>query len=207
MSLFLDAEKPLATCSSENCQDCPLKKDIVCQFNGAQLIRFFGAVFPVFIISGIGITRWNTWLLLPWIIIIVIYFGFAEIRVMCSHCPHYAEESSSLKCWANYGMPKLWKYRAGPMTPGEKFIFFLGLSFIILYPLVTVVLASQWYLLVFFFISLAGGIAVMAQTMCNHCMNFACPFNAVAPDVRRIFFERNPTVARAWQAAGKNIKE
>jgi hypothetical protein len=46
----------------------------------------------------------NGWMLIPWLILIIGYFGFVEIRVMRSHCPHYAEEGGSLKCWANYGL-------------------------------------------------------------------------------------------------------
>jgi hypothetical protein len=46
-------------------------------------------------------------------------FGLLEIRVMCSHCPHYAEAGRLLKCWANYGSPKLWAYRPGPMCRME----------------------------------------------------------------------------------------
>jgi hypothetical protein len=30
--------------------------------------------------------------LLIWIATFVAYFGFIEIRVLCSHCPHYAEK-------------------------------------------------------------------------------------------------------------------
>ncbi|GAJ20475.1 unnamed protein product, partial [marine sediment metagenome] len=28
-------------------------------------------------------------------------------------------EINTLKCWANYGSPKLWKYRPGPMSLNE----------------------------------------------------------------------------------------
>ncbi len=35
-----------------------------------------------------------------------------------------------LKGWANYGMPKLWKYRPGPMTFWEKVIFCTGFGLV-----------------------------------------------------------------------------
>jgi hypothetical protein len=77
----------------------------------------------------------NGWLLIPWLTMIIGYFGFIEIRVMCSHCPHYAESDSSLKCWANYGSPKIWKYRPEPMSFIEKAIFLGGFAIIWGYPL------------------------------------------------------------------------
>ena len=56
------------------------------------------------------------WMTVFTIALCVGFFGFIETRVLCSHCPHYAEEGASLRCWANYGSPKLFKYRPGPMS-------------------------------------------------------------------------------------------
>jgi len=84
-----------------------------------------------FLLGGAGIYHSGGWWLLPWLMTIIGFFGFVEIRVMCSDCPHYAEQGSSLKCWANYGSPKIWKYRPGPMAFWEKaFFYFFLLSFI-----------------------------------------------------------------------------
>jgi hypothetical protein len=33
---------------------------------------------------------------------------------------------------------------------------------------------------------------------CRHCMNFACPFNAVDDMMRIAFFEKNPGIKEAW---------
>ena len=38
----------------------------------------------------------------------------------------------------------------------------------------------------------------LRHSNCSQCMNFACPLNIVDEKVRAAFFERNPTVARAW---------
>jgi hypothetical protein len=198
--LFLDPEKPLFTCSSSSCQGCPVQGQLQCHFGGRELLRFFGIALPVFIVGGIGIARVNGWLLLPWLVIILGYFGLVEIRVMCSHCPHYAEqESRELKCWANYGSPKLWKYRPGPMSQGEQGVFYAGLFLIAAYPLTFLLVWAQWSLLVLFTVTLVGMAGLMARTMCARCMNFACPFNHVEPGIREAFFARNPVVARAWR--------
>ena len=76
-SLFLDLCKPLSTCSSAACENCPLQSRVQCHFGGRELLRFFGIAFPPFILGGIGIARVNAWLLLPWIGLAVAYFGFS----------------------------------------------------------------------------------------------------------------------------------
>ena len=201
--LFLDPDKPLSTCRSTNCDGCSLQNRLQCHFSGRELLRFFGIAFLPFILGGIGIAQVNAWLLLPWIGLAVAYFSLIEIRVMCSHCPHYAEPGTkSLQCWANYGSPKLWKYRPGPMTWGEKSVFFTGLVLIAGYPLVFLLVGTQWLLLVLFALTLASMGVLMGRLMCAHCMNFACPFNHVDQFTREAFFARNPIVAAAWQAGG-----
>jgi hypothetical protein len=201
--MFLDPRKPLLTCSAAACEGCPLQSRLQCHFSGRELVRFFGIAFPPFILGGIGIARVNAWLLLPWIGLAIAYFGFVEIRVMCSHCPHYAEPGSkALQCWANYGSPKLWKYRPGPMTRGEKLVFFAGLVVIAGYPLAFLVGTAQWALLAIFGVTVAVMGTLMGRLMCAHCMNFACPFNGVDRTTRAAFFARNPVVAQAWKGEG-----
>jgi hypothetical protein len=201
-SLFFDPKRPIFTCSSTTCQGCPVQSQLQCHFGGRELLRFFGIAFPPFILGGIGIAQVNAWLLVPWIGLAISYFGFVEIRVMCSHCPHYAEPGSkSLQCWANYGSPKLWKYRPGPMNQGEKIIFFAGLVLIAGYPLAFLIDGMQWLLLALFGVTVIGMAAVMRRLMCAHCMNFACPLNRVEPQVRALFFTINPVVSKAWKGA------
>lgn len=203
--LFLDPLKPLATCSSEACEGCPVQGQLQCHFSGRELLRFFGFAFPPFILGGIGISRVNAWLLAPWIGLVLIYFGLVEIRVMCSHCPHYTESGGkSLQCWANYGSPKLWKYRPGPMSQGEKVVFFGGLALVAAYPLGFFIAAAQWPLLGMFALTVAATAWLMARLMCAHCMNFACPFNRVGLATRALFFARNSVVARAWHDQAQN---
>ena len=129
---------------------------------------------------------------------IVGFFGFLEIRVMCSHCPHYAEPGYSLKCWANYGSPKLWRYRPGPMILIEKTIFFGGFIVVWGYPLLFLLAGSQWFLLIVYVLSTTGFFMTLRKYFCSQCINFACPLNTVGETARRGFFDRNPEIAEAW---------
>jgi hypothetical protein len=198
MPAFLDPTKPIATCTAESCVDCPAGPVVHCHFRGRELAHFLVNVLPAFVIGGAGIARLGWWWLLPWGAIAFGYFGLLEIRVMCSHCPHYAEAGSSLKCWANYGSPKLWTYRPGPMSRMEAFLFFAGMIAVLGYPLAFLLAGRQWFLLLMYALTVAAAGTTLKMAFCAQCMNFACPLNTVGGAGRQAFFERNPTVAQAW---------
>lgn len=195
---FLDPDRPLATCVAESCDDCSVREGLHCHFTGRDLTRFMIAVSPAFVVGGAGIVRSGVWWLVPWLAIALGYFGLVEIRVMCSHCPHYAEPGRFLQCWANHGSPKLWRYRPGPMSSMEKAVFWAGLVAVAGYPLVFLLMGMQWLLLALFVLSLAAAGTFMQTQMCSQCICFACPLNGVQDEVRQGFFERNPGVAEAW---------
>ena len=196
--MSLDPEKPIMTCESESCDDCAIRNSVHCHFSLKDLLYFMLISFPSFLLGGVGIYHSNGWLLIPWLILIVVFFGFIEIRVMCSHCPHYAEPSISLKCRANYGSPKLWKYRPGPMTINEKLIFFGGFAVVWGYPLPILIPGEQFILLLLYSVATIGFFIVLIVFMCSRCMNFACPINRVDKNVRDQFFSKNPIAAKAW---------
>ncbi len=135
MPAFLDPTQPIATCTATTCEGCPAGQLVHCHFRGRDLAHFLSMMLPAFVTGGAGIARVGWVWLVPWAAIAVGYFGFLEIRVMCSHCPHYAEPGTSLKCWANYGAPKLWAYRPGPMSHAERFWFAAGMVAVLAYPL------------------------------------------------------------------------
>ena len=198
--MFLEPDKSLYTCNAENCHNCGLSDKLVCHFNIKQLFGFLFVVSPSFIIAGIIIIKFNPFLLIPWIVFFLSYFGFVEIRVMCSHCPHYAEsEIKTLKCWANYGSPKLWKYRPGPMSLNEKIIFYLGFTIILIYPITFFILENSYIFLGLYFVFIVLSKLALNKYYCTHCINFSCPFNNVNEEIRNKFFSKNPIVREAWK--------
>jgi len=198
--MFLEPDKSLYTCNAENCHNCGLSDKLVCHFNIKQLFGFLFVVSPSFIIAGIIIIKFNPFLLFPWIVLILSYFGFVEIRVMCSHCPHYAEsEIKTLKCWANYGSPKLWKYRPGPMSLNEKIIFYLGFTIILIYPITFFILENSYIFLGLYFVFIVLSKLALNKYYCTHCINFSCPLNNVNEEIRNKFFSKNPIVREAWK--------
>ena len=200
---FLDPTVPIATCEASDCTDCPVADCVHCHFRPAELAHFLLICMPSFFVGGAAILAVGLTPLLIWVAVIVGYFGFVEIRVMCSHCPHYAEEGATLKCWANHGSPKLWKYRPGPMSTAEKIVFIGGFVVVWGYPLAFFVVSRLWLLLGLYVLLTAGFFVTLKMFLCTQCMNFACPLNGVPDPVRAAFFRRNPIVGRAWSAGSE----
>lgn len=195
---FPDPSLPIATCVARDCSDCQVAAVVHCHFGPRDLANFLLISMPGFVIGGAGVLTPGTFPLVIWIAIIVAFFGFLEIRVMCSHCPHYAENGYTLGCWANHGAPKLWKYRPGPMSTIEKSVFFGGLVTVWVYPLPFLILAERWVLFGLYVLASAGFFAALKKLFCIRCLNFACPLNSVGESAREMFFQRNPTVGIAW---------
>jgi hypothetical protein len=201
--MFLKPNEPLSTCESSSCIDCSASDDLHCHFTLKDWLHFLFIAFPPFLLGGVGIYHVSGWLLVPWLIFLVAFFGFIEIRVMCSHCPHYAEPLKSLKCWANYGSPKLWKYRPGPMNFLEKTVFFTGFMIAWGYPLLFLIFSWQLFLLIVYVLTTVGFFMTLKMFFCSQCINFACPLNSVKMHIRYQFFMKNASIAAAWGKSNK----
>jgi len=192
---------PIATCEAVGCDGCTVADSVRCHFGPGDLIHFYLMSVPTFLVAGAGILAAGWIPLVAWIGIVISFFGIIEIRVMCSHCPHYAEEGSTLRCWANYGSPKLWKYRPGPMSTGENVVLFGGLGIVFISPIGFLVSGGMWFLLLLYLLLSTAFAVSLKRFLCSKCMNFACPLNGVPEPLRAAFRERNPRVAEAWKAA------
>ncbi len=195
---FPDPSKPIATCVAADCTDCPVRARINCHFQPGDLARFLAISLPGLLVGGAAVLGAGAWHLVLWIALMAGFFGLVEIRVMCAHCPHYAEKGGTLGCWANHGAPKIWNYRPGPMSAAEKGIFFSGLVVIWGYPLPLLITSAEWFMLVLYLVINAGFFVGLRLFFCARCMNFACPLNAVDGHTRDLFFQRHPSVARHW---------
>lgn len=201
--MFLNPKQPLSTCTDSGCTDCSVRKDLSCHFNSKQLVRFLALFLPPMLIGGYGIVSYNPVWIVVWILLLISYFGFVEIRVLCSHCPHYAEPNlKSLKCWANYGSPKLWKYRPGPMTMKEKIIFKAGGLIVFIFPIPFLIIEYKilgYIFLGIYCILIITAFFLLRRYYCSYCINFACPFNNVDNEIREKFFTKNQVIKDAWR--------
>lgn len=200
MPAFLDPKRPIHTCERTGCAGCAVREKLNCHFSAEQLAKFLLSCAPVLII-GILITMLHSLAaFIGWSLCFLAFFGFVEIRVMCSHCPHYAEPAlRSLKCWANYGMIKLWQYRPGPMSKGETAAFFAGLFVVVAYPIPFAALMRFYLPLIAYLLFAVIGAYALRHFLCVKCFNFACPLNRVKPETRAQFLACNPVVRAAYE--------
>ncbi|MCK4724064.1 MAG: hypothetical protein KAT75_12205, partial [Dehalococcoidia bacterium] len=177
------------------------------------VLAFFGIVMAA-ILTG----AW--WALIVYAIAcIALWVLGIETRILCSHCPYYAEDSKILHCYALHGSPKVWRYRPGPMNRAEKATIVLFFLFLVLFP-VLIEAYGIWSLAVnyaeFGLIALLGMIALTLATImaglqflyilihdfCSKCVNFSCPLNRVPKSMVDVYLDKNPVMKEAWAKRG-----
>jgi hypothetical protein len=193
-------EIPCTAKPTTACEDCTLTTGLMCRYKTRDTTHFFMIILPFFVTSISGIIRSGYgWWLFGWLAYAFFFFFVWEARVLCSHCPNWAGEGRMLRCHANYGVIKLWKYRPGPMNRSEQVQFLIGALLFVLFPLV-LLLIGQEYLLAL--IGLASAISfayLLWRNICTRCINFSCPLNHVDLATRRAFLARNPMITEAWK--------
>ncbi|MFX0140242.1 MAG: hypothetical protein ACFFDN_41765, partial [Candidatus Hodarchaeota archaeon] len=134
---------------TSECKDCTIKNELICHFRRKYLFSFIGffLIFAITAFIGVIIAGYG-WFLLGWIGFWLFFFEFWEIRILCSHCPYYAEERRVLHCIANYNSLKIWKYHPEPMNLSEKIQLLIGFVILIGYPLFFLIIGSQFIFLI-----------------------------------------------------------
>jgi hypothetical protein len=185
------------------CQDCTIGSRLKCRYSTGDLLHFLGLflsfLFPALfgvIQSGYGRYLWG------WAGFALIFFGFWEIRILCSHCPYYAEKGSTLHCIANYGCPKFWRYHPEPISKSEKFQLIIGFVVLGGYPFPFLILGGQLALSVLAAWGLTMFFWTLQKYTCSRCVNFSCLFNRVPRDVVDQYLRRNPVMRQAWEENG-----
>ncbi|MCG3216272.1 MAG: hypothetical protein KAS63_06110 [Candidatus Heimdallarchaeota archaeon] len=209
-----------------SCIECELNGKLICfvdkkhanRFTLGNLIYRVLAI-AIFTFSGLLIGHW--WMLISYVSIMLLTFLIIEPRLLCSHCPFYEKEGKCLKCWALRGMPKLWKYRPGPISTTERIIMLIFGTYIDIFPFVgmiwgivnfglnlegnlavgiSLIISSILFLVVVFYFS-----KTLLGNNCKKCANFSCAMNKVPKEIVDIFLEKNPQMKKAWIQAGWEI--
>ena len=193
--------------SASECGACPIAGRLKCRYSKGDLLRFIG-LFLVFLVPALVgmILAGYGWFLLGWAGLAVIFFGFWEIRILCSHCPFYAEKGVTLHCIANYGCPKFWRYRPGPISGLEKIQLAIGFVMVCGYPFPFLILGEQSILLLVTALGLAVFFMGLQRCTCSRCVNFSCLLNRVPKEVVDEYLKRNPVMRKAWEENGWQIR-
>ena len=180
---------PTANCGAESCKNCPLTKEIQCHHRPLDFLWHLAILAPVIATGGIGLWYSGKGILTSWILQLILFSVFIKTRVLCSHCPRYVERGDILRCWAGFGIPKLWRYQTGTLSVGERIVFFASHIIVWSYPILFMFLASdKLFFLCLYTASLALFYVLKRNFFCKKCINFACPLNCTPPGVRRYFY-------------------
>ncbi len=204
------ARNPYDICTwrpASECADCSLRGRLKCRFRVGDLLHFVGMFggFALPAVIGVILGGYGWWLL-GWLAFCLFFFEVWEIRILCSHCPYYAEAGHSLHCIANYSSLKLWKYHPEPMSRAEKIQLWIGFTVLVGYPFPFLLLGGQFAMAL---VAFWGGVLffwTLQKYTCSECVNFSCPLNRVPKGVADEYLRRNPVMRRAWEARGWHLE-
>jgi hypothetical protein len=190
----------------EECAGCGLQEQLMCRLDYRDTVTFLMNGLPFFVTAIAGsIVAGYGWYLLAWLAYSVFFFFVWEGRVLCSHCPYWAEEGRTLHCHANAGVFKIWRYHPEPMSRSEQAQFIIGALGLIFFPLVLILVGRQWLLAGIGLTSAISWFHGLRRTGCNRCINFSCPANTVPKERVDAYLERNPVMREAWEQSGYRL--
>jgi len=214
------------TCTGDDdCTDCNLHAALNCRFEKKRLIGFIAMVIPFATASVLGLyivgTIMGTQIFLAaYAAFYLIFFVFIEPRILCRHCPHYAREGTIIRCHANYGLPKIWRYDPRPLNELEKTGVLTGFAVFGLYPIAVEAYGLWTLFVVMGFVNPPGGLLLMGVTLlntlsalalllllrrnyCTRCVNFGCPLNNTPNNLKTAYLTRNPDIKQQWEDADR----
>ncbi|MBL7184012.1 MAG: hypothetical protein ISS50_06145 [Anaerolineae bacterium] len=202
---------PFGICTWQDvsrCADCTIAEPLNCRFDWGDLLYFLAGFLPPAMAVVAGMMRGGFgWYLLGWAGYMLFFFFVWEARILCSHCPYWAEGGRVLHCLANYGVIKIWPYHPQPMSTLEKAQFLVGVGIMAIYPFPFLIIGGQYVLAL---IALAGLVSFafsLKKHVCTRCVNFSCPANGVPKEIVDAYLRRNPVMRRAWEESGYQLSQ
>lgn len=185
------------------CQGCETSGKLMCRFDRKDMVNFFMIIFPFGVTAIAGtIQAGYGWYLFVWLAYSLFFFFVWEARVLCRHCPNWAEARSTLRCHANYGVIKIWKYQPEPMSRMEKVQFLAGAFLWISFPFPFLFLGQEYLLATIAAGAATSGVFLLRRNVCSRCINFSCPMNIVPKPLVDKYLKRNPQMQKAWEESG-----
>lgn len=175
-------------------------KNLLRIFERKPLLMFAFGFLVILIPVVLGLLVAGLWVfLIIWIVYTVFFLQVWENRILCSHCPYYGSEGRFLRCHANYGLYKLWKYNPAPMSWSEQAQMVIGVTIMIGFPFPLLFLSQQWLFLILASLGAIVMGAILFGWLCIRCVNFSCPFNRVPKKEVDAFLKEHPEMRKAWK--------
>ncbi|NHJ20909.1 MAG: hypothetical protein EAX91_08210 [Candidatus Lokiarchaeota archaeon] len=205
-----NARRNICNLDESACSDCTVNGKLMCTFNIKDTVYFILPVLGVWVTLVLGLAfgfiigKIDFPLLIifsiAYIGFLIFFFQVWENKILCSHCPYYAfEDEKSLKCYANYGLYKAWKYNPAPMTVSERVQFIIGITLFAGIPLALFLFVGLY---IYFAVSLIFTVVWLISMhflSCSKCPNFSCPLNNVSKEVIDEYLKQNSIMRKAWE--------
>jgi len=190
------------------CEGCPAKDHLMCRLDRKDMATFLMMLLPFGITTIAGTIRsgYGDYLFL-WLAYSLFFFFIWEARILCRHCPFWAENSAVLHCHANNGVLKLWKFEPGPMSRSERTQFIFGALIFIAFPFPFLLLGAEYLLAVIGLGTAASAIFLLWKFTCSRCINFSCPMNTVPKHLVDAYLKQNPAIRSAWEEKGWAVED
>ena len=183
------ASQAAKACVRTTCDGCEIQGRLICYAQPRDLVDFGVLALGWFIPFFWGMIEGRHWLGLGiWLGLAALFFGYVEAFVLCRHCPAYAEPGATLRCHANWGLPKIPRYDPQPMKRWEGAVFLGYAAVLFLYHIPFLAVSRQWALLVWATGALITAVWTVWRTQCNRCFHLSCPANHVPEETRSVFY-------------------
>lgn len=199
--------------SEEECRNCALHKRLFCRPKIKYLFYFgtplFIGIIPIILIVLFAsiILAFKLIFFISWLIYAIFFFNVWETKILCNHCPYFANESQRvLHCVIDKGKYKAGKYDPGPLSLSEKIQLSIGGVLLMAFPIPFLVIWQLYVALLFYVIALILWIIVVQTKVCTDCINFACPLNRVPKEIMKQFMMKNPIIKKAWEKEGYSFE-
>ena len=159
-------------------------------------ISYLGWSFDIGSFLGFGsFVMTEGMLMFPvYLIISMLFFaGGIEWYVLCRHCPCYEHSGhehgneNRFYCLANWGSPKLFKYKPGHISRAAQATFLVFTGFFLLFPILYFL--DRWEFVLFQLVMALSFIVSLRHWGCSQCPNFGCILNCVPEEKKEQFIK------------------
>lgn len=103
-----------------------------------------------------------------------------------------------LKCHANYGVLKFFKYKPGQSSKLEKTVFIISALIFLGYPLILILIGQEYLIFAICAVTLFSFIYTAKKSICTKCINFSCPMNSVDEQTKKQYLDQNDRMREAY---------
>ncbi len=159
-------------------------------------VSYFGWRFDIGTFLGLGsfeLTEAMIMFPIYFIITMAFFAGGLEWYVLCRHCPCYEYSGrehgneNRFYCLANWGSPKLFKYKPGRISRAGQATFLGFTGFFLLFPILYFV--DRWEFVLFQLVTAFSFMVTIRHWCCSQCPNFGCILNCVPDEIKAEFLQ------------------